>query len=410
MGTPNPRSPAGKRQRIILALCAGGAAIALAACNGSKNAYVPPPPPKVVVARPVEKPVTLYLDLTGNTQAINSVDLVARVQGYLESIDYKDGSLVAKGTQLFGIERDNYRQQLDQAQASLAANQATLEYNTAEYNRQATLARNDFASQATMQQWKANQDSAAAQVLSAKAAIELAKINLGYTNVLAPFDGIVSNHLVDVGALVGFSGPTKLATIIQTDPLYVYFTMSEAQVLAIKESNAKAGLPFRTTDLSKIPVEIGLQGEEGYPHKGHMDYADPQVNQSTGTLTVRAVFDNHDHTLLPGLFVRVRTPIAHLDKALLTSNEAIGTSQEGPYVLVVGPDNVVQRKVVKTGDRQGQLRIIESGLDPGDWVVTEGVQRAFPGAKVDPQRTELTAEADGSVGAGQARAQDPAAK
>lgn len=404
------RSPRSTLWLAVRAAIIAMAALTLAACNASKNAYVAPPPPKVVVARPVEKPVTLYFDLTGNTQAINSVDLVARVQGYLESIDYKDGSLVAKGTQLFGIERDNYQQQLDQAQASRAANQATLEYNTAEYNRQATLAARDFASQATAQQWKANQDSAAAQVLSAKAAIELAKINLGYTNVLAPFDGIVSNHLVDVGALVGFSGPTKLATIIQTDPLYVYFTMSEAQVLAIKESNAKAGLPFRTTDLSKIPVEIGLQGEEGYPHKGHMDYADPQVNQSTGTLTVRAVFDNHDHTLLPGLFVRVRTPVGHLDKVLLTSNEAIGTSQEGAYVLVVGPDNVVHRKIVKTGDRQGQLRIVESGLDPGDWVVTEGLQRAFPGAKVDPQRTELTAAADGPAGEGKAGAHDPAAK
>ena len=124
-----------------------------------------------------------------------------------------------------------------------------------------------------------------------------------------------------------------------------------------------------------------------------MDYASPQVDQSTGTLTVRAVFDNKDHTLLPGLFVRVRTPIGHLDNALLTRNDAIGTSQEGSYVLVVGPDNVVQRKVVKTGDRQGQLRIIESGLDPSDWVVTEGIQRAFPGAKVEPQRTELTANA-----------------
>jgi hypothetical protein len=125
---------------------------------------------------------------------------------------------------------------------------------------------------------------------------------------------------------------------------------------------------------------------------------------------VRALFDNKDHTLLPGLFARVRTPIGHLDKALLTSNEAIGTSQEGPYVLVVGPDNVVQRKVVKTGDRQGQLRIIESGLDPSDWVVTAGVQRAFPGAKVDPQRTELTAQAGGPTSAGKAGAQDPAAK
>jgi len=227
--------------------------------------------------------------------------------------------------------------------------------------------------------------------------------------VLAPFDGVVSNHLVDVGALVGAGSATKLATIVQTDPLYVYFTMSEAQVLTIKENNAKAGLPFRTTDLGGIPVDIGLQGEEGYPHKGHMDYASPQVDQSTGTLTVRAVFGNKDSALLPGLFVRVRTPVGHQEAAMLTRNDAIGTSQEGPYVLVVGPDNVVQRKVVKTGDRQGQLRIIESGLDPSDWVVTEGTQRAFPGAKVEPQRTELAAEAESS-GAGKPGAQDPAAK
>jgi membrane fusion protein, multidrug efflux system len=228
--------------------------------------------------------------------------------------------------------------------------------------------------------------------------------------VQAPFDGVVTDHLVDVGALVGAGNATKLATIVQVDPMYVYFTLSEGQVLAIKESNAKAGVPFRTTDLSSIPVEIGLQAEEGYPHKGHMDYASPQVDQSTGTLTARALFDNKDDTLLPGLFVRVRTPIGHLDKALLTVNDAIGTSQEGPYVLVVGPDNVVQRKVVKTGDKEGQLRIIESGLDPSDWVVTAGIQRAFPGAKVEPQKTELTAQADGQTGVGKAGALDPAAK
>ena len=405
-----PQSSVGRSRPLGQALLAATAAIALAGCNASRNAYVAPPPPKVVVAQPLQKPVTLYFELTGNTQAFNSVDLVARVQGYLESIDYKDGSFVTKGTQLFGIERDTYQQQLDQAQATLAANQATLEYNKAEYQRQSTLGRQDFASQATVQQWKANQDSAAAQVLAAKAQIELANINLGYTKVLAPFDGVVSNHLVDVGGLVGVSGPTKLATIVQTDPMYVYFNLSEPQVLSITENNAKAGLPFRTTDLGAIPVDIGLQGEEGYPHKGHMDYASPQVDASTGTLTVRAVFDNKDHSLLPGLFVRVRTPVAHEDKALLTQNDAIGTSQEGSYVLVVGADNVVQRKLVKTGDRQGQLRIIESGLDPSDWVVTEGIQRAFPGAKVEPERTQQAADASSPPGAGKPAAKEPAAK
>jgi membrane fusion protein, multidrug efflux system len=390
--------------RLARGLFLAAGALALAACN-AKNAYVPPPPPKVMVAQPLQQPITLYIELTGNTAPINTVDLVARVQGYLETIDYKDGAAVAKGTQLFGIERDTYQEQLDQAKASLGTAEAQHAYNEAEYQRQSTLGKQDFASQATVQQWKSNVDQSSAAILSAKAQIELANINLGYTNVTAPFDGVVSNHLVDIGALVGVSGPTRLATIVQTDPMYVYFNMSEPQVLRIKETNAKAGVPFRTTDLSNIPVEIGLQGEEGYPHKGHMDYASPQVDQSTGTLVVRALFDNKDQTLLPGLFVRVRTPIGRQDKAVLTSNEAIGTNQEGSYVLVVGADNVIQRKIIKIGDKQGQLRIVESGLDPGDWVVTQGIQRAFPGAKVDPQRTTLTADT-----AGQSGAKDPKSK
>ena len=398
-------------RRLLRGSAIPACALLLAGCGGAKNAYVPPPPPKVQVAQPLQRPVTEYLELTGNTAAFASVDLVARVQGYLTSIDYKDGATVKKGDQLFGIERDQYQQQLDQAQATLAANQATLEYNTAEYNRQATLARQDFASQATAQQWKANQDQAAAQVMSAKAAIELAKINLGYTNVQAPFDGVVTNHLVDIGALVGYSGPTKLATIIQTDPLYIYFTLSEPQILSIQRNLARHGVALRTTGLSDVPVEFGLQGEEGYPHKAHMDYASPQVDFATGTLTARALYDNKDKAILPGLFVRVRTPIAEEDKALLTRNDAIGTSQEGSYLLVVGPDNVVQRRVVTTGVRDGQLRVIESGLKPDDWVVTEGVQRAFPGAKVDPQRGRLAlAEPEAPASPEKAGSADPAQK
>ena len=358
----------------------------LAGCNDSKNAYVAPPPPKVVVARPVQKPITSYLELTGNTAPIAVVDLVARVQGFIESIDYADGATVAKGQQLFGIERDVYQAQLDQATATLASNQAAVVYAQAEYQRQSALARQDFASQAVLQDAKAKLDQASASVLNAQAAIELANINLGYTKVGAPFDGVVTNHLVDLGALVGVSAPTKLATIIQTDPLYVYFTMSEPQILKLKDNLAKYGVELRTTGLSDVPVEIGLQGEDGYPHRGRLDYASPQIDAATGTLSARAVFDNKDHSLLPGLFVRVRTPIAQRDKALLTPDEAIGASQEGKYVLVVGADNVVQKKIVTTGARDGQLRVIESGLTPDDWVVTEGVQRAAPGAKVDPQR------------------------
>jgi membrane fusion protein, multidrug efflux system len=395
-----PQLPSASRigRRPGLAALAALSAITLASC-GSRNTFVPPPLPKVVIAQPLQKPVTLYLELTGNTAPFRTANLVARVQGYLESIDYKDGAAVTKGTQLFGIERDTYQAQLDQAKAQLAKDQAVLGEAQVDLTRYQTLAQEKSIAlqQAQDQEFVVQQDKATVGIDQAN--VETATINLGFTRVLAPFDGIVTNHQVDLGNLVGASGPTTLATIVQTDPIYVNFTLSEPQYLAIRRSNARAGLPVNTADLtyiSSIPVEIGLQDEEGYPHKGHLDYVSPQVDPSTGTVAVRALFDNKDNALLPGLFVRVRGPIAHQDKALLTRNDAIGTSQEGSYVLVVGADNVVQRKIVKTGQRQGQLVIIESGLDPGDWVVIEGIQQAFPGAKVEPQRSELNLAEAGS--------------
>jgi multidrug efflux system membrane fusion protein len=385
-------------RRPGLAVLAAIAALALTGC-GSRNQFVAPPPPKVVVAQPVQKPVTLYIYLTGNTAPYRTANLVARVQGYLESIDYKDGAVVTKGTQLFGIERDTFQAQVDQVTAQLAHDQAVLAEAQVNLTRYQKLQQqNSIAAQQAEDQGAVVQQNKATVDLD-QANVDTANINLGFTRVLAPFDGIVTNHQVDIGNLVGASGPTTLATIVQTDPIYVYFTLSEPQLLTIRRDNAKAGLPISSSNLtylSTIPIEIGLQDEEGYPHKGHLDYVSPQVDSSTGTVTVRAILDNKDNALLPGLFVRVQGPIGHLDKALLTRNDAIGTSQEGSYVLVVGADNVVQRKIVKTGQRQGQLVIIDSGLDPGDWVVTEGIQQAFPGAKVEPQRIQLTVPADPS--------------
>src|SRR5580700_7972986 len=328
-------------RRPGLAVPAAIAVLALTGC-GSRNQFVAPPPAKVVVAQPIQKPVTLYIYLTGNTAAYRTANLVARVQGYLESIDYKDGAAVTKGTQLFGIERDTFQAQVDQVKAQLAHDQAVLGETQVDLTRYQTLQKeNSIASQqAEDQAFVAEQNKATVGIDQAN--LETATINLGFTRVLAPFDGIVTNHQVSVGALVGASGPTTLATIVQTDPIYVYFTMSEPQVLAIRASN-KAGPPV-SSDLkfiSSILVDIGLQGEEGYPHNGHLDYVSPQVDAATGTLSLRAQFENKDHALLPGLFARVRVPIAHRDTALLTRNSAIGTSQEGSYVLVVGPDDVV---------------------------------------------------------------------
>ncbi|MEA1833930.1 efflux RND transporter periplasmic adaptor subunit [Methylobacterium durans] len=371
---------------------AAGLLVLLAGCN-EKNQYVAPPPPTVSVSQPIERPVTRYLEMTGNTQAFASVDLEARVQGFLETITYEDGARVAKGTPLFGIQRDTYEAQLKQAQGSLASQEAARTNAQSEYQRQATLGKQEFASQAHVEDTKTKLDQATASVTEAQANLDLAKINLGYTQVLAPFDGIVTNHLVDVGGLVGVGGPTKLATIVRVDPLYVYFNVSEQQVLLVKQNLAKQGRTLG--DVSKIPVEIGLQDETGYPHAGHLDYVAPQVDPSTGTLLARGLFENGQHALMPGLFVRVRVPIQRPEKALLVRDDAIGTNQQGSYLLVVGPDDVVAQRLVTPGQREGRYRVIEAGLASGEWVITDGLQRAVPGSKVVPQKVmqEATAEA-----------------
>ena len=223
---------------------------------------------------------------------------------------------------LFGIERDIYQAQVDQQEAALASDEATEEYNKAEYQRQATLARQDFASQATVQEWKSKADQAAAEIINAQAAIVARQDQPRLHPGAAPLSTASSPIISSMSARWSASpAPTKLATIIQTDPLYVYFTLSEPQILAIKEPRQGTASSLRTTDLSDVPVEIGLQGEDGYPHKGHMDYASPQVDFATGTLTARALFDNKDGTLLPGLFVRVRTPIAQHGQGAAHAND-----------------------------------------------------------------------------------------
>ncbi|MGR9498829.1 efflux RND transporter periplasmic adaptor subunit [Rhizobium leguminosarum] len=387
-------------QGLHLSVVLAGMAI-LVSCEESGNTYVPPPPPPVRVAQPLQQPVTLYFELTGNTAPLNAVDIEARVQGYIQSIDYQDGMTVMKGTKLFGIERDTYQAQLDQAKASLASQQASQVGAKQEYDRQLNLSKQQVTTQTAVDSAKATLDEANASILNAQANLDLATINLGYTEVLAPFDGTVTDHLVDIGALVGVSGPTKLASIVRTDPLYAYFNVSETQVLMIKESLAKQGHTFKQTDLPSIPAEIGLQTEQGYPHKGHLDYVSPQLDASTGTLQVRALFDNKDRAMLPGLFVRVRVPVGHNDKALLVRDDAIGTNQLGSYLLVLGKDDVIEQKQVKTGQREGALRVIDSGLDPADWVVTQGIQQAIPGSKVTPEKIEMNPPA---AAAGDAKA------
>jgi RND family efflux transporter MFP subunit len=355
--------------------------VVLSACE--QNTFVPPPPPKVDVSAPTQRAITRYLEATGNTAAIKSVDLVARVQGFLQSIDYQDGSFVKAGTTLFTIEPETYKLKLEQAQAAEAGAQASLKQAEADFKRQSDLVQRQAVAQATLDSSTATRDNAQANLQQAQVNTRIAAVNYGYTNVTAPFDGIVSAHLVSVGNLVGVSSPTQLATIVALDPIYVNFNVNEQDVLRIREEARRRGLT--ANDLRQLPVEAELQTESGFPHKGRLDYVSPSLNQSTGTLPVRGVLPNADRVLLPGNFVRVRVPYNEQKDALLVPDVALGSDQAGRYLLVVNSENIVEQRKVVTGPLEGNLRVIESGLKPDDRVVTAGLLRAIPGQKVDPQ-------------------------
>jgi RND family efflux transporter MFP subunit len=361
------------------------AAVALSACE--QNTFVPPPPPKVEVAVPVQKSITRYLDATGNAAAVKNVDLVARVQGFLQSINYKDGTFVKQGTTLFTIEPETYKLKLEQAQAAETGAQATVKSAEADFKRQSDLVQRQVVSQATMDTSTSSRDNAQANLQQAQVNTKIAEVNYGYTNVTAPFDGIVTAHQVSVGELVGVSSPTQLATIVALDPIYVNFNVNEQDVQIFREEARRRGLT--PEDIRQLPIEVGLQTETGYPHKGTIDYVSPTLNQSTGTIAVRGILQNADRALLPGFFVRVRVPFDQMKDALLVPDAALGADQAGRYVLVVNADNVVEQRKVQTGPLDGGLRVIESGLKPEDKVVIAGLLRAIPGQKVDPQLQKI---------------------
>nr|AWM04879.1 efflux RND transporter periplasmic adaptor subunit [Bradyrhizobium amphicarpaeae] len=389
MTSANPASSA-RRHRAWrhsgLALAAAASVVLLAGCE-DKNTFVAPPPPKVDVATPVQRAVTRYIEATGNTAPVKSVDLVARVQGFLQSIDYQDGTFVKQGTQLFTIEPETYKLKLEQAQAAEAGAQASVRQTEADYKRQADLVQRQAVSQATLDTSTSNRDNAQANLQQAQANTRLAEVNYGYTKVTAPFDGVVSAHMVSIGELVGVSSPTQLATIVAMDPIYVNFTVNEQDVLRIRAEATRRGLT--PANLKQFPIQIGLQTETGYPHEGHLDYVAPTLNQSTGTLAVRGLIPNDKRVLLPGYFARVRVPFDQEKSALLVPDTALGSDQGGRYLLVVNGDNVVEQRKVQIGPVDNGLRVIETGLKPEDRVVIAGLLRVIPGQKIDPQVTKI---------------------
>lgn len=360
----------------------GLVALGFVAACGQQNTYQAPPPPKVVVAKPAEQQVTRYFEATGNTAAVNSANLIARVQGFLTEIKYTDGQPVKKGDHLFTIEPEPYQLKLQQAQAAEQAAQASAKQTEGDFDRQQELLQRQTASKAAFDAAQARRDSDKAKVLQTQADTKQAQINLDYTKVVAPFDGIVTARQVSVGELVGGSGTQVLATIVQLDPIYVNFNASERDVLHVRDLLYKRGQ--RANDLLGTEVEVGLQTDQGYPHKGKLNYIAPTVNQGTGTLAARAELPNTQRLMLPGFFVRVRVPL-EAQQSVLVPSVALGSDQGGRYVLVVNAENVVEQRKVETGPVVGNMTVIENGLKAEDRVIVSGLQRAVPGQKVDPQ-------------------------
>ncbi len=384
-GAGQGRAAPGPRRRALAVMISLAILVMSAAC-GDRNAYVPPPPPKVTVSQPVKRPVTDYLEFTGNTQAINTVQLKARVEGYLEQVYFKDGDRVKKGQLLFLIQPNTYEAKLKQAEAEILAQKAKLFHAQTEYARFTKLVTQKAAAQTDVDNWLYQRDAAQAAVMSAEAQRDLSRLNLSYTKVTSPFDGRIGRRLKDPGNLVGAGEATLLADVDQIDPLYVYFTINERDLLDITQTTKESVEKVIRQD---VPLYLGLTNEEDYPHKGYLDFASISLTPTTGTLTLRGVFPNPKGMMLPGLFAKVRAPVTHDKSALLVPTVAISYDQLGPYVLVVDDKNVVQRRGVKLGTEVKDLTVITEGVTQQEWVITNGLLMAIPGKQVTPVKAAV---------------------
>lgn len=356
------------------------------------NVYVPPPPPEVVVANPGEREVTAYLHYTGTIEASESVDVRARVQGFLVRTNFEAGQRVKKGDLLFEIDKREYEAAVERAEAAVRAREAALEgaENDARLARELADQRAGPEIDAVIK--AARRDMAKADLAQAKAVLLEARLNLEFCSVTAPIDGRITDPEVDDGNLVGRSEPTLLAKIVQAVPAYVYVDVNETDVLAVRGAGAREGTPDRAApeQSQRGTCELGLSNEAEYRFQGRVDYLAPELDPQTGTLRVRARFENADERLLPGLFARLRFPTS-TRKSLVVPEAALLTDQQGRFAMVVNEKNEVEARRIKVGVLDGSYRVVEEGLTPNDKVIVLGVLKARPGSKVSPKLQQAPA-------------------
>jgi RND family efflux transporter MFP subunit len=394
-GTRTGETPSGRRRGatwlLLLLLVAGAAALGYrywGFWQAGQQAPAAPPPPAVTVAKPLVKDLVEWKDFTGQFEAVDSVEVRARVSGYLESINFTDGQIVKTGDLLFVIEPKPYELALQTAKAQQAQAEAQLELAKAQLERTAQLKQKDYATQETYDERLSQVNIAAASRDAAIAAVDQAQLNLTYTRVTAPIAGRASLHELSVGNLIigGTIGtPTLLTTIVSLDPIHLFFNVSEADGMTYKRLVQKGEIPSARD--TKVEVQGQLMDETDWPLKGTIDFVDNQYDRSTGTIRVRAAFPNPNYFITAGQFGRVRVPMSQLRPTMLVPDAAVVTDQSTKMLFTVSPDGTVVPKPVVLGPVvEGNLRVIRSGIDANDEVIVNGLLRARPGQKVTPEQ------------------------
>jgi multidrug efflux system membrane fusion protein len=368
-------------------------AVLAAGCGPKGGPPADPPPLTVVVARPLKEQVTVYTDLTGTVDQKDIVDLRPRVSGYIQEVKFAEGKEVEKDQVLFVIDPVIYRAQLEQAQGNERNYQAALKKAEADVARNRPLAEKGSVSQAELDQYLAARDQAAAQVFSAKAAIDQARRNLEWCQVRSPLAGRAGRAYMTPGNLA-VADQSVLTTVVSVDPMYAYFDVDEATVRIYQKLIAEHKYESVQTG-AKVPVEIQLKGEEGYPHRGYLEFVDNRLNPSTGSLTIRGVLPNpklpgtESRTLSAGFYCRGRIPLGRPREALLVPPASVTSDQGRKVVYAIGPENRIVAKPVEPGPMFRGYQVVESGLAADDRVVIRGIARVQPGVPVDPKEEPL---------------------
>jgi RND family efflux transporter MFP subunit len=363
-----------------------GLLLAAACDDGASRQASPPPPPPVTVATPVVKDIVEWDEFTGRFEAVDSVEVRARVGGYLEAVHFKDGAVVKKGDVLFVIDRRPFHLAHSQADANVAVARTKLDFARAEFERTERLARTGNAPERAVDERRQQFHAAQAELAGATAALDQARLDLGFTEIRAPIAGRISRRLVTEGNLVE-ANATLLTTIVSLDPIHFYFDVDERSFLAYARMAREGTLP--SSREIRYEVRVALADERQPRHKGHLDFLDNRIDRATGTMRGRAVIENPELLLVPGLFGRIEIPGSGRYRGVLVPDEAIAVDQDRRVVYTVAEDGSVAPRVIRPGPRIDGYRVVRQGLTGDERIIVNGVQRVRLSGKVTPQPTTL---------------------